>query len=112
MNRVLFGVCFVIAMPVLAQSVEIITEFNGLDIEWEPLGVEEASSEQVDLKGTPAVTVINRSNERVLCEFAALPDETERTPTSVLEPNDRAVLEVPGKYSEGGPIALLECVKD
>ncbi|UAW99350.1 hypothetical protein KEM63_05105 [Halopseudomonas nanhaiensis] len=115
MKRLLCAVGIVLVAPVVlasqdaSQSIEIVTEFNGLDIQWEPLGVEGVSSEKVDLTGTPAVTVTNNSNERVLCEFTALPEQHERTPTELLEPNSRVVMKVPGKYTEGGPIAVLEC---
>ena len=115
MKHLLCAVGLLVAAPFAfadaggTESFEIVPRLNGLDIQWEPLGVPGASSDKVDLKGTPAVTVVNNSNERVLCEFIALPEEQERTPSELLEPNERVVMKVPGKYTEDGPIAVLEC---
>ncbi|MEH6389923.1 MULTISPECIES: hypothetical protein [Pseudomonas] len=94
------------------HALEIETRLNGLDVLVEPLGVEGTSSEEVDLRGVRAVKVTNRTNEWVLCEFTAIPEQRRTTDTAVLEPNDTGVLRVPGKYTAGGPLAVLECVLD
>lgn len=95
-----------------AHALEIETQLNGLDIEVEPLGVEGTSSDKVDLRGVRAVKVTNRTNQWVLCEFKSVPEQRMRTETAVLQPNDTAVLRAPGKYTAGGPLAILECVLD
>lgn len=100
-----------IAIPALAQDVDVSTRLNGMDIEVTPLGVPEAESSKVDLIGVPAVKVTNRSNEIASCQFHALPEETVMTaaPAFSVNPNEQVVMRVPGKYSGGGPIALLVC---
>lgn len=95
-----------------SHAVEIVTKLNGLDVEVEPLGVEGVSSDEVDITGVRAVTVTNRTNDWVLCEFVGIPEERRRTETAVLEPNEQEVLRAPGKYTAGGPLAVLECVLD
>ncbi|MCQ4309075.1 hypothetical protein NA645_13870 [Pseudomonas stutzeri] len=99
------------ALPALGQDVQVSTRLNGMDIEVVPLGVPEASSSKVDLVGVPAVKVTNRSNEIASCQFHALPEETvmTATPAFSVNPNEQVVMRVPGKYSAGGPIALLVC---
>ncbi len=104
------GLLAVAATP--ADALEIETQLNGLDVLVEPLGVEGASSDEVDLKGVRAVKVTNRTNQWVLCEFVGIPEERRRTETAVLEPNEQEVLRAPGKYTAGGPLAVLECVLD
>lgn len=86
------------ALPALGQDVQVSTRLNGMDIEVVPLGV-------------PAVKVTNRSNEIASCQFHALPEETvmTATPAFSVNPNEQVVMRVPGKYSAGGPIALLVC---
>lgn len=110
------GIACIAGLLVLAASpvhaVEIVTKLNGLDVEVEPLGVEGVSSEEVDITGVRAVTVTNRTNDWVLCEFVGIPEERRRTETAVLEPNEQEVLRAPGKYTAGGPLAVLECVRD
>lgn len=105
----LFGVAFV--LPALGQEPLVATRLNGMNLEIEELGVPEASSSQVDLKGVPAIKVTNRSQETASCQFHALPEETvmTATPAASINPNEQAVMRVPGKYSSGGPIALLVC---
>ncbi|MEK0364142.1 hypothetical protein [Pseudomonas sp. CBC3] len=99
------------ALPALGQEPLVTTRLNGMDLELEELGVPEASSSKVDLKGVPAIKVTNRSQEIASCQFHALPEETVMTATPVvsISPNEQAVMRVPGKYSAGGPIALLVC---
>lgn len=109
------GACIVGLLAALtgsAHALEIETRLNGLDVLVEPLGVEGVSSDKVDLKGVRAVKVTNRTNQWVLCEFVGIPEERRRTETAVLEPNDSEVLRAPGKYTAGGPLAVLECVLD
>lgn len=105
----LVGLAF--ATPALAQEPLIATRLNGMDLKIEELGVPSASSEKVDLKGVPAIKVNNRSQEIASCQFHALPEETVMTaaPAVSVNPNEEVVMRVPGKYSAGGPIALLVC---
>ncbi|MCQ4258124.1 hypothetical protein [Stutzerimonas stutzeri] len=105
----LLGLVF--AIPVLAQEPLVATRLHGMDLELEELGVPSASSEKVDLKGVPAIKVKNRSQEIASCQFHALPEETAMTatPAESISPNEEVVMQVPGKYSAGGPIALLVC---
>jgi hypothetical protein len=99
------------ALPALAQEPLVATRLNGMNMEIEELGVPEASSSEIDLKGVPAIKVTNRSQEIASCQFHALPEETvmTATPAVSINPNEQAVMRVPGKYSSGGPIALLVC---
>ena len=89
----------------------VVTRLNGMNMEIEELGVPSASSEQVDLRGVPAIKVTNRSAETASCQFHALPEETAMTatPAASISPNEEVVMQVPGKYSAGGPIAMLVC---
>jgi hypothetical protein len=105
----LAGLAF--AFPALGQEPLVSTRLNGMDLEVEELGVPEASSSKVDLVGVPAIKVTNRSQEIASCQFQALPEETVMTaaPAVSVNPNEQAVMRVPGKYSGGGPIALLVC---
>jgi hypothetical protein len=99
------------ALPALGQEPLVATRLNGMDLKVEELGVPEASSDEVDLKGVPAIKVTNRSQEVASCQFHALPEETvmTATPAASISPNEQSVMRVPGKYSSGGPIALLVC---
>ena len=99
------------ALPALAQEPLVVTRLNGMNIEVEELGVPEASSDDFDLRGVPAIKVTNHSQEIASCQFHALPEETVMTasPAMSISPNEQAVAKVPGKYSSGGPIALLVC---
>lgn len=99
------------ALPALAQEPLVVTRLNGMNLEIEELGVPEASSDDVDLRGVPAIKITNRSPEVASCQFHALPEETvmTATPAMSISPNEQAVARVPGKYSSGGPIALLVC---
>ncbi len=103
--------CLTFALPTLAQEPLVATRLNGMDLEIEELGVPEASSNKVDLEGVPAIKVTNRSQAIASCQFHALPDETAMTaaPAVSVNPNEEAVMRVPGKYSSGGPVALLIC---
>jgi hypothetical protein len=100
-----------LATPVFAQGPLVVTRLNGMELEIEELGVPGVSSDKVDLVGVPAIKVTNRSNEVASCQFHALPDETvmAATPSQAISPNEQVVMRVPGKYSSGGPIALLVC---
>ncbi|WP_120994272.1 hypothetical protein [Stutzerimonas urumqiensis] len=111
MKRTLLACVMAIAMPVLAQEIQIEKQLNGMDLEIEPLGVPGVSSDKVDLIGVPAIKVTNRSNEIASCQFHSLPEETSMTatPAFAIDPNEQAVMRVPGKYSAGGPIARLVC---
>lgn len=104
-------VSLMFAIPVLGQEPLVVTRLHGMDLEIEELGVPSASSDKVDLKGVPAIKVNNRSQEIASCQFHALPDETvmTATPAVSVNPNEEVVMRVPGKYSAGGPIALLVC---
>ncbi|MGN2624460.1 hypothetical protein ACTCUN_14855 [Stutzerimonas balearica] len=99
------------AVPALGDEPLVVTRLNGLDLEIEELGVPAASSEKVDLRGVPAIKVTNRSEEIASCQFHALPEETAMTaaPAASISPNEEVVMRVPGKYSAGGPLALLVC---
>lgn len=99
------------ALPALADDPMVVTRLNGMNMEIEELGVPSASSEQVDLRGVPAIKVTNRSAEIASCQFHALPEETAMTatPAASISPNEEVVMQVPGKYSAGGPIAMLVC---
>lgn len=99
------------AIPVFGQEPLVVTRLNGMDLKIEELGVPAASSEKVDLKGVPAIKINNRSQEIASCQFHALPEETVMTaaPAVSVNPNEEVVMRVPGKYSAGGPIALLVC---
>ncbi len=99
------------ATPALAQTPEITTRLHGMDLQIEQLGVPSASSDKVDLKGVPAIKVTNHSPEIASCQFHALPEETVMTaaPAVSVSPNEQVVMRVPGKYSAGGPKALLVC---
>jgi len=102
------------AVPALGDEPLVVTRLNGLDLEIEELGVPAASSEKVDLRGVPAIKVTkvtNRSEEIASCQFHALPEETAMTaaPAVSISPNEEVVMRVPGKYSAGGPLALLVC---
>ncbi len=99
------------AFPAYGQEPLVATRLNGMNLEIEELGVPGASSEKVDLTGVPAIKVTNRSNEIASCQFHALPEETVMTaaPAASINPNEQSVMRVPGKYSGGGPIALLVC---
>lgn len=102
----------VLSTPALAENdVEVRLRLGGMDLEVVPLGVPEASSEKVDLKGVRAVKIINRDNRIASCQFHALPEETAMTatPAVTISPNEQSVLRIPGKYSAGGPVALLVC---
>ena len=103
----------VVSAPALAENddVEIRMRLGGMALEIAPLGVPQASSEKVDLKGVLAVKVTNRDNRIASCQFHALPEETAMTatPAASIAPNEQSVLRVPGKYSAGGPVALLVC---
>ncbi|WP_407290791.1 hypothetical protein [Stutzerimonas zhaodongensis] len=112
MNRRLLAlVSLTFAVPALGQDPLVATQLNGMDLEIEELGVPSASSDKVDLKGVLAIRVTNRSGEIASCQFHALPEETVMTaaPAASISPNEQAVMRVPGKYSAGGPIALLVC---
>ncbi len=99
------------AIPAIGQEPLVATRLHGMDLKIEELGVPSASSDKVDLKGVPAIRVQNRSQEIASCQFHALPEETVMTaaPAVSVNPNEEAVMRVPGKYSAGGPIALLVC---
>lgn len=107
---------YVVALLAVAASsthaLEIETRLNGLDVLVEPVGVEGVSSEKVDLKGVRAFKVTNRTNQWVVCEFVGVPEQTQRTETAALEPNDWEILRAPGKYTTGGPLAVLQCAVD
>lgn len=112
MKRVCLAlVSLALALPALGQEPLVAKRLNGMDLEIEELGVPQASSDTVDLVGVPAIKVTNRSQEIASCQFHALPDETVMTaaPSASINPNEQAVMRVPGKYSGGGPIALLVC---
>lgn len=102
------------AVPALGDEPLVVTRLNGLDLEIEELGVPAASSEKVDLRGVPAIKVTNRSEEIASCQFHALPEETAMTaaPAVSISPNEEVVMRVPGKYSAGGPLALLVCKRE
>lgn len=109
MNRTLSAVAgLMFVLPVFAQDGTVTTRLGGMNIEVEELGVPGAS---VDNKGVPAIKVTNRSNEIASCQFHALPEETVMTasPAASISPNEEVVMQVPGKYSAGGPLALLVC---
>ncbi|WP_417778472.1 hypothetical protein [Stutzerimonas xanthomarina] len=99
------------AIPAIGQEPQVVTRLNGMDIKVEELGVPSASSDSVDLKGVPAIKVNNHGNEIASCQFHSLPEETvmAATPAVSVNPNEEVVMRVPGKYSAGGPIALLVC---
>ncbi|WP_141566877.1 hypothetical protein [Stutzerimonas stutzeri] len=101
----------VFAITAMGQEPLVVTRLNGMDIKVEELGVPSASSDSVDLKGVLAIKVNNHSNEIASCQFHALPEETVMTaaPAASVNPNEEVVMRVPGKYSAGGPIALLVC---
>lgn len=114
MKALLVLCSFILASPVLAQEspdVQVVQRLGGMDIEVEWLGVPQAESDKVDLVGVPAVKVTNRSNRIASCRFHAEPQETAMTasPAQSIAPNEQAVMRVPGKYSAGGPRAVLEC---
>lgn len=97
-----------IAMPAMGLEPLVVTRLHGMDLKVEELGVPAASA---DDKGVPAIKINNHSNEIASCQFHALPEETVMTaaPAVSVNPNEEVVLRVPGKYSAGGPIALLIC---
>lgn len=102
----------VLSAPALAENdVQVRLRLSGMALEVAPLGVPEASSDKVDLVGVPAVKITNRDNRVASCQFHALPEETVMTaaPSVSIAPNEQSVLRVPGKYSAGGPLALLVC---
>jgi len=109
MNRPLsMLIALVFAVPAFGQDSRVATRLGGMNLEIEELGVPAAS---VDDKGVQAIKVTNRSNEIASCQFHALPDETlmTATPAASISPNEQVVMRVPGKYSAGGPLALLVC---
>lgn len=111
MNRSVCGVCFALAMPVFAQEGGFDTQFNDLDIEWKPFGVEvEQNDEALVDQRVAAITLINRSDARALCQFVGAFGQAGPAPVLVLEPNDRAVLRTP-QSSDAQPAALLQCVQ-
>ncbi|WP_217473980.1 hypothetical protein [Stutzerimonas stutzeri] len=112
MKRALLAlVSLTFALPTLGQEPLVTTRLNGMDLEIEELGVPGTSSSKSDLVGVPAIKVTNRSEAIASCQFHALPDETAMTaaPAVSVNPNEEAVMRVPGKYSSGGPVALLVC---
>lgn len=112
MNRLLLALAgLAVAIHAVGQESLIATRLHGMDLQIEELGVPAASSDKVDLKGVPAIKVNNRSQEVASCQFHALPEETVMTaaPAVSVNPNEEVVMRVPGKYSAGGPIALLVC---
>ena len=110
MKRLICGVCLALAMPAFAQESGFDTQFNDLNIEWEPFGVEvEQSDEAVVDKPVAAITLINRGDARALCQFVGASDQAGPAPVLVLEPNDRAVLRTP-QSSDAESTALLQCV--
>ena len=100
-----------LAAPAIAQGPIVATRLNGMELNIEELGVPRASSDKVDLVGVPAIKVTNHGNEVASCQFHSLPDETvmTATPSQSIDPNEQVVMRVPGRYSNGGPIALLVC---
>lgn len=109
MNRPLsMLVALLFVAPAFGQEPRVTTRLGGMDLEVVELGVPAASA---DDKGVPAVKVTNRSNEIASCQFYALPEETVMTaaPATSINPNEEVVMRVPGKYSAGGPLALLVC---
>ncbi len=104
-------ICLAFAVPTQAQEMQVTTRLHGMDIKIEELGVASASSDKVDLEGVRAIKVNNHSQEIASCQFHALPEETAMTATPAVSvsPNEEVVMRVPGKYSAGGPVALLEC---
>lgn len=103
--------CLALALPIHAQETQVKTRLHGMQIKVEELGVPSASSDKVDLEGVQAIKVNNQDQEIASCQFHALPEETvmTATPAVSVNPNEEVVMRVPGKYSAGGPVALLEC---
>lgn len=113
MNRTLLAATLAVTLPALAADEPmVVTELNGMDIEVVELGVPGVDfSSDLDVEGVPAVRVINRDNVVASCQFRAEPEETvmASTPSYDVDPNEEVVLRVPGKYSAGGPFAILVC---
>lgn len=110
MKAILCGICLALAGPVLAQTIEVTTEFENLDIEWKPFGDEAPAADQQVESGIQAVTLINRGDVRALCQFIERPEHTGLIPVLVLEPDDQAVLRTP-QSAEDNASAVLQCVK-
>lgn len=85
------------ALPALAQEPLVVKRLNGMNLEVEELGVPQASSDKVDLRGVPAVKITNHSQEIASCQFHALPEETVMTaaPAMSISPNEQAVAGCP-----------------
>lgn len=111
MKPLLWTLALGLSLPVLAAELPVTVELNGLPLEIEPLGVPGTESNKVDLIGVPAIKVTNRGNEIASCQFHGVPEESAMTaaPAFEVNPNEQVVMRVPGKYSGGGPLAVLVC---
>ena len=92
---------------------EIVTHFDGLDIQVSPMGVP-ARSEGVEgeLLGVRAVKVMNRSDAQITCEFhvpAEARADASAPPVFTVAPGSQAVERVPGEYSPDRPYAEITC---